>query len=233
MKSNFKYYLVSWIILVVIFNVVIFCLPNEWYGYNKFGGAFWGAYVFIILAFVSQLLCAMKAFQAENVTKLFYSIPLVTISYGTLIAVVLIGTICFAIPDLPNWVAVIAGVVLLGLSAITIIKAQVAVDVVSGIDDKIKERTFIIKDLTVDADSLMRQVKNEETKIIIKKVYEAFRYSDPMSDDALVDDEARISKKFKELSDAIINEDEESARVIADDLIVLISSRNKKCKMLK
>lgn len=233
MKTKFKYYLIGWFILLAIFNVIIFATPNEWYGFNKFGGAFWGSYIGIMIAFVGQLVCAAKAFQTDNTTKLFYNIPLITISYAALILMIVVGSICFVVPDLPNWVAIVGAVIILGFSAISIVKAQAAADVVSELDAKLKVKTFTIKSLTIDAESLLREAKTEQIKVDVKKVYEALRYADPMSSDVLKDDKLRITRKFKELSDAVISVDEEMTKDISEDLLLLIASRNSKCKMLK
>lgn len=233
MKTKFKYYLAGWFILLAIFNVIIFATPNEWYGFNKFGGAFWGSYICITIAFVGQLVCAAKAFQAGNATKLFYNIPLITISYTALLLMMVVGSVCFVVPNLPNWIAIVVAVIILGFSAISVVKAQAAADIVSEMDEKIKIKTFTIKSLITDAESLLREAKTEQIKLDVKRVYEALRYADPMSNDALKDDELRITKKFKELSDAVISVDEEMTKDISEDLLLLIASRNGKCKMLK
>ena len=54
--------------------------------------------------------------------------------------------------------------------------------------------------LTIDADTLMAQAKSDGVKAECRKVYEAIRYSDPMSNDALASVEGKISAKFAELS---------------------------------
>lgn len=63
MKKTFRNYIVVWLILLVIFNVVVFVAPNEVAGLSKFGGAFWTGYIFITLAFIGQLVCAYFAFR--------------------------------------------------------------------------------------------------------------------------------------------------------------------------
>ncbi len=233
MKTKFKYYAICWAIMFALFNLIVFLLPNEWYGFNKFGGAFWPSYIFMLLALFGQLFCAWLAFKTENLRKFFYNIPLVTISYEGLIATLVVGSICFAIPDLPNWVAVILCAIILAFTAVAIVQAKVAADMVGDIDNKVKVRTFFIKSLTVDAETLMNSAKDDELRQLLKKAYEALRYSDPMSDPALSDDEIRITKKFDELKQATDELDIDVTRVYVEELLVLIDGRNKKCKLLK
>ena len=233
MKKTFNYYGICWLIALAVFNVIIFIIPNEIAGVSKFTAAFWTGYVFITLAFVWQLGCAYKAFKTENLKKLFYNISLISISYTGLVIMLVVGTICMAVPFIPYWVGVIACLLVLAFSAISVIKATVAEDVVSEIDEKIKEQTQFIKLLTADVEYLTESSKTAELKAEAKKVYEALRYSDPMSNDALADVEGQIQSEFAFFSQAIRSEDLELAKSVAGELLDLIDGRNKKCKALK
>lgn len=64
-------------------------------------------------------------------------------------------------------------------------------------------------------------------------MYEAVRYSDPMSNDALASAEAQITIKFNELADAVNAEDAEKAKAAASEVVILINNRNQKGKLLK
>lgn len=67
----------------------------------------------------------------------------------------------------------------------------------------------------------------------VKKVYEAVRYSDPMSNAVLVEVEEKIQNGFSDFENAVVSEDFELASSTADELLSLIDIRNKKCKELK
>ena len=62
-----------------------------------------------------------------------------------------------------------------------------------------------------------------------KKVHETVRYSDPMSNVALVEVEDEIQNKFADFKNAVKNENYELASSAADELLSLIDIRNKKC----
>ena len=233
MKKAFKFYSICWLIALAVFNVIAFVTPNEIAGISKFTGAFWAGYIFINLAFIGQLGCAYKAFQAENLKKLFYNIPLISVSYAGLVVMLVVCIICMAVPFIPYWIGIIACMLVLAFSAISVIKATVTADVVRGIDEKIKVQTRFIKMLTADAEHLLSSSKTAELKTETKKVYEAIRYSDPMSSDALSSVEGQIQSEFEFFSQAIKSEDLELAKSVAGGLINLIDSRNKKCKALK
>lgn len=233
MNKNFKSYLSIWAILFAIFNLVVFLTPNEFAGFNKFGGAFWSGYIFIVIAFIGQLAASFVALKTENLQKLFYKISLVRISYAGLIATLIFGTLCMVIPNLPNWVGIVVCFTILGFNAIAVIKADVAAEEVSKIDDKIKRNTLFIKSLTVDAEGLLARATTDEVKAECKKVYEAVRYSDPMSNDALSAIESQITLKFAEFSSAVTDNNLETVKKTANEVIILLDDRNKKCKLLK
>ena len=232
MNKNFKYYAGIWAILLVIFNIATFVSPNEAAGMTKFGGAFWVGYIFITLAFIGQLAVSFFAFNAKNMQKFFYKVSLIRISWTGLVLTLIFGVLCMVIPDLPNWIGIIVCFAVLAFNAISLAKANIAADIVSETDDKVKAQTSFIKTLTVDAESLMSRAQNETAKSVAKKVYEAVRYSDPMSNDSLSGIESEIAIKFNQFASEV-TANSEDITTIAEELIVLISDRNKRCSLLK
>ena len=231
MKKTFKSYLIIWVILLVLFNVIAFVSPG-WIAYDKYSGSFWVGYAFIMVSFIGQLVCAMKAFRAENLQKLFYSVPLITISYTGLIVSFVVGGLCMLLSPLPYWIAAVAGVIVLVITAIAVIKADTAAELVAEVDEKIKAKTLFIKSLTVDAESLLAKAQDEETKAVCRKVYEAVRYSDPVSNEALSGVEGEIALKMAALTQAVADNDV-AVKALATELLVLVEDRNKRCKLLK
>ena len=117
--------------------------------------------------------------------------------------------------------------------SIAVIKATVAIETVAAVDKKIKTKTFFVRSLTADAETLLTQAESEEIKAACKKVYEAVRYADPMSDDALAACESQITLKFAELSEAVHRGDAEAVAKAARETVILVTDRNNKCKLLK
>lgn len=230
MNKNFKYYIAAWAVLAVIFNVIAFATPAV-AGANKFDGAFWSGYVLIMLALIGQLVCAYFAFKAKSKEQIFLRLSLVTVSYSALILSFVIGAACMLIPNLPNWVGIILCALILGFTAVSVIKANAAVELVRETDTRVKEKTAFIRMMTVEADNLMAKAQNGEAKAMCKKIYEALRYSDPMSCNALSGTEAEISEKFSAFAAAVKNG--ENASELADELLALIGDRNRMCKVMK
>ena len=233
MKKKFVLYSIVWLLCLAVFNVIAFVTPNKIGELSKFSGSFWVGYIFITAAFIGELICAFFAFKTKNLKRFFYNIPLISISYGGLVTMLIVGSIFMAIPTLSEWIGIIVCVIILAFNAIAIIKATAAAGIVSGIDGKIKAQTLFIKDLTANAQSLMTSAKSDELCAEAKKVYEVIRYSDPMANDALSDLDTQIKRQFASFAEAVKAEDTELAKETSTVLIELVEKRNHNCKISK
>lgn len=227
MKNSKKYYIIIWAILFALFNLVTFLIPH------KYDIGFWALYAFSVLALIVELACGITVFGKNKASDIFLGLPLLKISYTSVICTAAVSIIFTAIPVLPDIIGVIICFVNLAITAIAVTQATAAAEIVSGIDKDIKKETQFIKRLTADAENLMKLAKSDEAKTACKKVYEAVRYSDPVSHEALSAIEAKITVKADELSTAVSNNDIEKIEEYADEIVLLIAERGNKCKVLK
>lgn len=232
MKKAFKFYSAIWAVLLVLFNVISF-VSVGWTGIEKYTPSFWIGYIFITIAFIGQIICTYFALKDNDIKKTFYNISLISTSYTGLILSFIFGGLCMLISPLPYWVGIILCAIVLSFNIIAVVKATAVIDIVSGIDEKVKESTLFIKSLTVDAENLISHAKSEAVKAECKKVYETVRYSDPMNSNALASIESEITIKFSNFSDAVVSDDSDVVAECANELVILIGERNKKCKLLK
>ena len=237
MKKAFRFYLIAWAILFVIFNVVVIVLPKETtiagVTYTKLGGLSWITLILFELCFVGHLVCTWFACKQNKLTGTFYRLPLIRLSYACIIVTTVIGCVMMTVPNLPSWIPLIVALLVMAIYVFSILKAAAAAEIVEGIDEKVKAKTAFIKTLTVDAQTLLSRAKSEPVKNACKKVFEAVRYSDPMSADALSDVESRIRTEFDCFTDAVISDDAEAATASAEELLTLIQERSSRCKMEK
>ena len=231
MKKYIKSYAIVWAILLALFNVIAFVSPG-WIGYEKYVGAFWVGYVFIMISFVGQLICAIFALNETNATKLFYKLSIFKISYSALIVAFIVGGLCMLFYPLESWICILICAITLAASIIPVVKASAAVEAVAEVDKKVKVATFFIRSLTVDAETLMNKASTPVAKDLTRIIYGAIRCSDPVSNPALASEEAQITIKFNEFSNAITN-GVGDATELGEELLVLLKARNSKCKLLK
>lgn len=232
MKKRFNLYIIAWAVLLALFNVIAF-VSVGWAGQEKYTSSFWIGYVFITVMFVGQLICSYMAFKADSAKKLFYNISLIRTSYIGLIVSFVVGGLCMLISPLPYWVGAIVCAIVLVVNVLSVIKATASIDEIERIDTKVNTQTFFIKSLTVDADTLTASAKSEAIKAECRKVYEAIRYSDPMSNEALSSVEMEITVQFTALTEAVKANNEDSVKELANEICILVGDRNKKCRLLK
>lgn len=231
MKKNNKNYIVVWVVLVLMFNLIVFITPNEVAGVSKFHGSFWVGYIFITLTFVAQLLVTLDSLKG-NAEKIFYNVPLISVSFVTTIIMLVVGTVCMAVPVIPVWLGVILCAIVLAIAIIIGMQAKATADVVGGIDEKVKNKTFFMKSLRVDVELLQARAENSEIADELKKVWDAVRYSNPVSAEALSGIEAQITIKFADLADAVEKSDIQSVEKASKELQILINDREKKSRLL-
>ena len=234
MKKNFKYYALMWAVLLAVWCAVVFLVRPILPGYViNYDARFGIAFVFIVLAFIGNLVCAHLAFKADNSKKMFLNLPLITVSWLALITMLIVGSILMLIPNCPAWITAVVCIIIIAFNAIAVIKVDWAANAVSKVDERVAAQTSFIKSLIVDTESILSRAKSDAVKAECKKVHEAVRYSDPMSNDALSVIEAKITVKVDEFSSAVDADDAEKAKEIADEIIILVADRNKKCKAVK
>lgn len=234
MKKNFKFYALIWAILLAAFNVVVFLVrPVIPEFVIEYDARFWIVWTFILAAFIGNLACAYFALKTENIKKMFYNLSLITASRSALIAMFIVGSVLMLIPSCPAWIAAVVCVLIFAFNAVSIAKSKWAADTVNEVDEKVNAKTFFIRSFAVDAESLISKAKSEEAKAACKKVYEAARYSDPMSNAALAGVESRITLKFDELSQAVARDDGAAVESASAELLMLLDERSKKCRLMK
>ena len=233
MRKNFKYYALIWTIMLAAWCAVIFLVFPLIPGNEEYDVRFWVSFALIIVTSIVNLVCAYLAFDVKNIKKMFLNLSLLTISWSALITILVVGSVIMLIPNCPAWIAAVVCIIVLAFNTIAIIKASWAVEAVNNVDERMKVQTMFIKNLTVDTESILSRAKSDAVKAECKKVYEAVRYSDPMSNEALSVVEAKITIKVNEFASAVGTDDVEKAKEIADEIVILVGDRNKKIKAAK
>ena len=232
MKKLFRFYSLIWLVMIVCFNLLVF-LPPVWTTAEKYTPSFWIGYAFITFAFLLNLAFAYVALTAKSAQKLFYNIPLIKISYASLITSFIVGGVFMLIPAVPHWVAITVCAGVLAFYAIALIKASAAINVIDEIDSRVKSQTSFVKNLTFETENLVSKAQNVEIKAICKKIFEAVRYSDPMSQDSLSELEAKIIVQFDDFKSAVEKNKEQEVNFSSSELLILLEERNRMCKLLK
>ncbi len=237
MKKACKYYFAAWLILLILFNALVFIVPSEIsignMSINKQGGMMWFALAITDICFLANLFITWTALKQDKLSGTFYRLPMIKLSYACMIIVAIVGIIGVVIPFIPYWVTVIVELLFVAAYSLAIIKAAAAAELVEVTEEKIKDRTLFIRTMAAEAESIITVAKSTEAREQSRKVFEALRYSDPVSSPELSDIESDIGEKLSSLRKAVEADESETVKAVADKIISLISERNIKCRLYK
>lgn len=220
-KNSSKGYLILGILFVLV-SVIAFAVPSEK------NTAFWISYTFTLIAFAAQIVIWKSTLgRPESLKSKFLGFPIVHIGMVYLVVQVIAFGVFLFIPTLPIWSAVVACTVVAGVSSVCMIASDVGRSEIERVSAKVQEKTFFIKQVQTEIELLTDAETDIATKSALTQLAEKIRYSDPMSDEQIMDIENRIAAKIAELKSAT-----DKAKIIAE-LNLLLDERNKTIKILK
>ena len=234
MKNNFKYYVVSWIIFVGLFQIVCFVTPSEIGGASKFTSSFWVGYAFAMLAFLIHFIFMCRMLQENYEEKNRINAPLVYISIGEILVMIFASVVCILVPGIPSWIGIIVCYAILAVSILFLLSSKIVGERAVGGNQKLNARVSIFRTMTDDAMILINIANSKEEKQIAQKVYDKIRYSDPISCEELLEEEKNLQKKLHSLAEMFAEHVELTLiNKQAEEFANLVQIRNNKCKSLK
>lgn len=219
-----KMLLTAIVIVLIVYNVVVFLLPFP----RHYG--FWVGYSFSLISMLFTAAVSLYVIGREGLRSKFYGVPLVYVAWSYLVVQVLLGLRQMALP-VPYQYNLIINIVLLGACLIGLIGINMAKEEIERIDQKVSEKVFYLRSLRAELEGLVDGTKDETLRKMIKELAETIRYSDPMSSPQLAALENKIEVKAAQLAESIHNV--EAAAALCQEIQMLFAERNRKCKILK
>lgn len=219
-KNSTKGYVILGILFTLV-SIIAFAVPT------LKTATFWIAYVFTAAAFAAQIIIWRTALGKEALKSKFLGFPVVHIG----IVYAIIQTVAFAVflfaPMLPVWSAIVVCSIIAGVSAVCMISTDAGLNEIERVEAEVQEKVFFIRELQADIELIATTETDADTKAELTRLAEKISFSDPMSNEQLMDLEKKISTKVLKLKTAT-NKVE-----IITELTLLLDERNKKCKILK
>ena len=230
MKNQKKYYWIAWGVAIVVFHVIMFLLPNAMLSPEE--GSFLIIYSTVMASFIGQAYCSYLYSKKENKEERFLYIPVVLIGYIALLMTLLLALQALTLQFLPNWFTIIVAVVIVAYYAFAVLRTLAAAEMVIAVDKKVEQQTNFIKTITAKTTAL-KQAAPEELRSVVTKVYDNFRYSDPMSTEELSEIEQSINNTYIDFATAVKENKKDLAETLAQNICNLIKERNELCKQFK
>ncbi len=230
MKKNAKQLMIGGIALV-LFLVLTLAIP-----FPK-TAAYWIAFVFGLIAVAAQAYVMKTAFnKGEPVKSKFYGYPIARIGVIYLAVQLAVSFLLMALGfafKVPVWAALVVCVLILGVSAIGFIAADIMRDEVERQDAQLKTDVKAMRALQSKTASLAGLCADEETKKALTDLAEKFRYSDPVSSDATAALETDLTAAVDELQAAVVDSDNAAAKQLCVKIEAALAERNRLCKLNK
>ena len=219
-------------ILFTVFTVIAFAVPF------KRGNMFWLSYVFAVAAIGMQVYAYPHAFDLEghDVRSKFYGFPiarLATIYLAAQLALSLLFMILSKYVDVAKWIPLVLYAVVLAAAAVGFIAADSMREEVERQDTVHKANVTLMRALQSKSVFIAGQCEDPETKKALEALAESFRFSDPVSSDALADIEADLSAALEDIQGALLDKDMESVRTLCAKAQAVLADRNRLCRLNK
>lgn len=229
MTKNQKRYLAAIATIFIAFSVIVFAAPL------KMNGVFWISYVFSIIAMAIQIYVFKIAFNGgKSVRSKFYGFPIARIGIVYLVIQIILSFILMVFAAIvPLWLVIILYVVALAAAALGFISTNAIRDEIERQDVKLQADTSCMQMLRSQIDSLPEQCEDKEAVKALVNLADEFRYSDPVSGEALKDIENNLMALMSELQKAVIDNDAKGVKGLCKRTSAALTERNRLCKLNK
>lgn len=225
MKKDAFRWVVGIGVLLVLYILITFLVPFV------HTAIFWVSFIFTLIAFAVVAASFYIAFiKNPDAKSHFYGFPIAKIGaiYGL---VQLIAGILFMVlaAYVPVWAVILVYAIALGAAVIGLISAEAVVSEIQVQDAKLKKDISLMRALQ----SKVNQIAVQSENASIKALADEFRYSDPVSNDAMAEAEADLVSAVDELQSAVVDGDTAVSEQLCRKVSALLAERNRICKLNK
>ena len=225
MKKDTLRGVVALTVVLIIYILISFMIPFE------HTATFWVSFVFSLIAFAVVGASIYIAFiKNPDAKSRFYGFPIARIGvlYGG--TQLIVSLIVMALAQwFPWWIAVVVYAIALGAAVIGLMSAEALVEQIQLQDEKLKKDVALMRALQ----SKVSQMAAQSEDAAIKALADEFRYSDPVSSEAIADAEADLAAVVDELQSAYVDGDSDAVAQLCRKASALLAERNRLCKLNK
>ncbi len=231
MGKKSKSVIAIYAILLVVYVLAFLIIP-----FNKIAAS-WISFAFTIIAIASSLVVFNFAFNAkEALVSKIYGYPIFRVGAVYALAQLALGiVICIiaAFVTVPYWVAFLLSVILLGAAAIGVIITDNTRDLVERIDEATVEDTENLTHFQINIAGIVDCCEDAVVKVELKKLDEAFRFSDPVSNSRTKEAEEKLGVLLDELKVLVESNNADEAIAHIKKITNALAERNRICKASK
>lgn len=228
MKSQLRIVIILLIVLAV-FSVITFAVPFEhtpvfWLSYCM------GTFALLVLGGVLLFMFGKET----TVRSKFYGFPVARIAWCYSITQLVLSLIFMIFAGrIPVWIPLIVYLVLFAIAAIGLIGVDAMREEIIRQDAKLKTDISCMTTLRSIVYPLANQCPDPNAKQALEQLADEFRYSDPVSSEALKPVENELQVLVSELQNAVSSGNAEQITALCGKISVVLTERNRLCKLNK
>lgn len=228
MKKEMRWWM-ALAVAAVVYHVIVFALP-----FPK-NGIFFISWLFTVAAIAAQIYVVRTAFfRGEGVKSKFYGFPIAKIGAVYLLAQLILGLVFMAFGAfIPFWLPLVIFVLLAGAAAVGFIAADAVREEVERQDGKLEKDVKRMRKFQALAAMMAREGVIPEAKEPLRKLAEQFRFSDPVSSEALKEAEDVLADDLARLQDAVALLKKEEVLALCCKTERDLAERNQVCRQNK
>lgn len=233
MNKNSKKYLIVISILIVLYNILVWVIPFP----KKDISTFIISYIASMIALIVQpIIYYIAVHEKETVKSKIYGWPILKVGYVYCIIQLLLTLIFYILGvfvKIPTWISIVLVIIIMAFALIGIIITDTYREEIEKMETNFSTNKQFILNLKIDAETYARKTTIEPFHTELIKFVELVKYSDPVSNESLVDIEEEICSKYNDIKYLIDNEKYEDAVNKLKEITLLMEERNIKCKLTK
>ena len=218
--------------VIVVYLVLALAIP-----FPKNNAAYWISFLFGLLAVGAQAYVMKTAFdKGEPLRSKFYGYPIAKIGVTYLAVQVVVSFLFMAMGfffAVPAWLVLVVCVLIAGVFSVGFISADIMRDEVERQDKQLVKDVKTMRALQSKTAFIVSQCTDTGLKPMLRELSEKFRFSDPVSSDALAEIENDLTATVDELQAAVMENDIDSAKVLCAKVAATLEQRNTMCKLNK
>lgn len=216
-------------VVFVVFTVIAFAVP-----FAK-SAVFWISYVFGLVAIAAQGYALHAAFAGQgSLNSKLYGFPVARVGFVYMVVQLVLSLVLMILAAIaPVWVALVLDVILFGAAAVGFITTDAMREEIQRQDQVLKKDVAAMRALQSRTHMLAGQCSDGDTAALIRRLAEDLRYSDPVSSEATEDMEAELSRLIDELQRSVTDQDYPGAAALCRQASVLLTERNRLCRLSK
>lgn len=220
-KKNLFLLILSSLIGIGVYNLCVFTLVEE------FANGFWVAYAFTMVAFLTQFVTPIGYVVRKSAKTDGYLGLSVIIINAVYFVIQLITGIILMLTSASIKVTLVIETIIFACYALIIITVFAGIYSIVASKNQKYDSTLIIRRLSMNLEMLCNNEKNPDKKAILRKLYEAVRYSNPRVSNSQIENlDHEIERAVGVICVGIEAKEIGALTIEANNILELISQRN-------